>query len=100
MTDSQPNVAPVAFDQRQDDRQHLATSLSVLDLESGVEFEGEGRNLSGRGLLFHASMEPVVGADMHVTLSGEKSLRASIRVVRVAPSQGGFDVAGRITRIR
>lgn len=88
-------------EQRQDDRQHLeATSLSVLDLESGVEFEGEGRNLSGRGLLFHASMEPVVGADMHVTLSGEKPLRASIRVVRVEQSEGGFDVAGRITRVR
>ena len=87
-------------EQRQDDRQELeATSLSVVDLESGVEFEGEGRNLSGRGLLFHANMEPIVGADMQVTMSGGSSMRASIRVVRVEPeSTGGFAVAGRITR--
>jgi hypothetical protein len=87
-------------EQRQDDRQDLeATSLSVVDLESGVEFEGEGKNLSGHGLLFHAAMEPAVGADMQVTLTGEKPMRASIRVLRVEPqARGGFDVAGRITR--
>ena len=87
-------------EQRQDDRQDLeATSLSVVDVESGVEFEGEGRNLSGRGVLFHSEMEPVVGADMQVTMSGGKSMRASIRVVRVEPElNGGFAVAGRITR--
>ena len=88
-------------EQRQDDRQHLEdTSLSVVDLESGVEFEGEGKNFSGRGLLFHAAMEPVVGADMQVTMSGPKPLNASIRVVRVQANEGGFDVAGRITRAR
>ena len=83
-------------EQRQDDRQHLeAASLSVIDLESGVEFAGEGRNLSGNGLLFHASMEPVVGAELHVTMQGKRS---RVRVLRVLPlAQGGFDVAGRIT---
>jgi hypothetical protein len=82
-------------EQRQDDRQHLEdTAVSVLDLESGVEFEGQGRNLSGHGLLFHASMEPVVGADLHVTLAGGKK---SVRVLRVEPKpEGGFDVATRI----
>ncbi|MDP1829003.1 MAG: PilZ domain-containing protein [Archangium sp.] len=84
-------------EQRQDDREHLeATSVSVLDLESGVEFEGDGKNLSGHGLLFHAAMEPVVGADMQVTLSGRKSMKASVRVLRVEPKSGGFDVAARI----
>ena len=88
-------------EQRQDDRQDLdATSLCVVDVESGVEFEGEGRNLSGRGLLFHAAMEPAVGADLQVTMSGEKSMCASVRVVRVEVKGQGFDVAGRITRAR
>ena len=83
-------------EQRQDDRQHLeATSLCVVDLESGVEFAGEGRNLSGHGLLFHASMEPPVGAELHVTMQGQRS---KVRVLRVEPqAQGGFAVAGRIT---
>lgn len=88
-------------EQRQDDRQDLdATSLCVVDVESGVEFEGAGKNLSGRGLLFHASMEPAVGADLQVTMAGEKPLRASVRVVRVEVKEQGFDVAGRITRAR
>lgn len=82
-------------EQRQDDRQDLDTSLSVIDLESGVEFAGEARNVSGHGLMFHASMEPAVGADMQVTLSGKKS---NIRVLRVEPDDQGFAVAGRITR--
>ncbi len=82
-------------EQRQDDRQHLeAASLSVIDLESGVEFAGEGRNLSGHGLLFHASMAPPVGADLHVTMQGK---RTKVRVLRVEPqAQGGFAVAGRM----
>lgn len=84
-------------EQRQDDREHLeATSISVVDLESGVEFEGDGKNLSGQGLLFHAAMEPAVGADMLVTLSGTKSMKARVRVVRVEPRSGGYDVATRI----
>ena len=88
-------------EQRQDDRQHLEdTSIAVVDLESGVEFEGDGKNLSSRGLLFHAGLEPAVGADMQVTLSGQKSMKARIQVVRVSPHAGGFDVAGRITRTR
>ena len=88
-------------EQRQDDRQHLEdTSIAVIDLESGVEFEGDGKNVSGRGLLFHAAMEPAIGADMQVTLSGATSMKARIQVVRVQPAAGGFDVAGRITRTR
>ncbi len=82
-------------EQRQDDRQDVeAVSLSVIDLESGVEFAGEARNVSGRGLMFHASMEPAIGADMQVMLSGKKS---NIRVLRVEAADQGFAVAGRIT---
>lgn len=83
-------------DQRQEDRQDLEGTICVMDVESGVEFSAEGRNLSSHGLLFHADMEPPVGADMQVSLSGA---RKSIRVLRVEPqARGGFDVASRITR--
>ena len=70
----------------------------ILDAASaaGVEFSAEGRNLSSHGLLFHADLEPPVGADMQISLSGA---RKNIRVVRVEPrARGGFDVASRITR--
>ena len=84
-------------EQRMDDREPLeATPLNVVDVESGVEFDAEAMNRSGRGLLFHASMEPPVGADLQVTMSGQRS---KVRVLRVEPKgDGGFDVAGRITR--
>ena len=84
-------------EQRMDDREPLeATPLNVVDVESGVEFDGAAMNRSGHGLAFHASMEPPVGADLQVTLSGERS---KVRVLRVEPTRdGGFDVAGRITR--
>jgi hypothetical protein len=83
-------------EQRQEDRQDLEGTICVMDLESGVEFSAEGRNLSSHGLLFHADMEPPVGADMQISLSGT---RKNIRVVRVQPQErGGFDVASRITR--
>ncbi len=90
-------------EQRQQPRLHLqGTPVSVVDVESGVEFTADGMNLSGKGLMFHASLEPVVGADMQVTLESDeaKALRASIRVVRVAAHpEGGYEVAGRITRV-
>lgn len=83
-------------EQRQEDRQDLEGTLVVVDVESGVEFEAEGRNLSSHGLLFHAELEPPVGADMQLSLSGA---RKNIRVLRVEPqARGGFDVASRITR--
>lgn len=77
------------------------TSVGVIDIESGVEFAGDGRDLSSEGLAFRAPMEPCVGADMQVVLRGKDArlepLRASFRVVRVTPaSSGQWDVAGTI----
>jgi len=83
-------------EQRMSDRQPLeATQLSVVDVESGVEFDGEAVNHSDRGLFFHATMEPPVGAELQVTMSGQKS---RVRVLRVEPRRDGFDVAGLIRR--
>lgn len=72
------------------------TEVEVMDRESGVEFHGDAKNVSGKGLLFHATMEPPVGADLDVKLG---DARGAMQVTRVAPAAGGgFDVAGRLTR--
>ncbi|MBL8918038.1 MAG: PilZ domain-containing protein [Myxococcaceae bacterium] len=76
------------------------TSVGVVDIESGVEFAGDGRNLSSEGLAFRSPLEPCVGADMQVVLRGKDArlapLRASFKVVRVTPVGGQWDVAGTI----
>ena len=78
------------------------TSVGIIDIESGVEFAGDGRDLSSEGLSFRAPLEPSLGADMQVVLSGKDTrlppLRASFRVLRVTPaSTGGWDVAGTLS---
>jgi hypothetical protein len=75
------------------------TSVGVVDIESGVEFAGSGRDLSSEGLAFRSPMEPSIGADMQVVLRGKdprlEPLRASFRVMRVTPvASGQWDVAG------
>lgn len=91
------------LEQRQHPRITLAgATVGVVDVESGVEFAADGGNVSGRGLMFTAAMEPVVGADLHVTLerADVRTMRATVRVLRVEPrAEGGFEVAGRITRV-
>lgn len=85
------------INKRTDERIEVTgTNVDVMDRESGVEFRGDAKNVSGAGLMFHASMEPPVGADLDVTV-GEA--RGAMHVTRVAPAAGGgFDVAGRLTR--
>jgi hypothetical protein len=46
------------------------TTVGVVDIESGIEFSGNGKDLSSEGLAFRAPMEPSVGADMQVVLRG------------------------------
>lgn len=80
------------------------TQVGVVDIESGVEFSGDGRNLSSEGLAFRAPMEPSVGADMQVVLRGNDArlspLRATFKVLRVSKAQlGGWDVAGTINPV-
>jgi hypothetical protein len=88
-------------EQRQADRHSLEdTAVSVMDLESGVEFSGEGHDLSGTGLSFHASMEPPVGAELKVTLQGRENLSARLEVTRVKKDAAGFAVAGKLSKAR
>jgi hypothetical protein len=88
-------------EQRQDDRLTLEdTTVAVVDHESGVEFSGHGHDVSRAGLSFHASMEPPVGAELQVTLRGEQNLVGALQVTRVAAKAGGFDVAGRLSKVR
>lgn len=84
------------INKRMDERVDATGSVEVLDRESGVEFQGDAKNVSGHGLLFHATMEPPVGADLDVKLG---DTRGAMHVTRVAPSAGGgFDIAGRLNR--
>lgn len=78
------------------------TAVGVIDVESGVEFFGDGTDLSSEGLAFRAPMEPCVGADMQVVLRGRDArlspLRANFKVLRVTPAgAGGWDVAGTLS---
>lgn len=85
------------IDQRTDERHDATgTGVEVMDRESGVEFHGDAKNVSGHGLMFHAAMEPPVGAELDVKLGAS---RGAMQVTRVAPSAGGgYDIAGRLTR--
>jgi hypothetical protein len=98
----EPHVSH-SLEQRQHPRITLdGTTIGVVDVESGVELAAEGGNVSGRGLMFISALEPVVGADLLVTLERAdlRPMRATVQVLRVEPrAQGGFEVAGRITRV-
>ncbi|MEW5742248.1 MAG: PilZ domain-containing protein [Myxococcota bacterium] len=88
-------------EQRATSRQAIPeTRLSVVDVESGVEFDATGADLSHTGLKFRSALEPVAGADLHVTLTGERGLRATLHVTRVTTCAEGYEVAGRLTRVR
>jgi hypothetical protein len=81
-------------EQRESERSELDATVAVVDVESGVEFSGAGRDVSASGISFHAELEPPVGADMLVTLKGKKAM---MHVTRVKPTAQGFDVAGRLS---
>ncbi len=85
------------MNQRMDEREVVSgTDVEACDAESGVDFHGDAKNVSTHGLLFHATMEPPVGADLDVRM-GET--RGALHVTRVQPAAGGgFDIAGRLTR--
>jgi len=90
-------------EQRQSERSSPEKSehtVSVVDVESGVEFSGDVRNVSLAGLLFHAHMQPVVGADMELTFEHPDSptLHAKLHVVRVESQADGYDIAGHLRR--
>lgn len=91
-----------ASEQRQSTRSvpSSAMGVSVVDLESGVEFTGDIRNLSSAGALFHADLSPVVGADMDLAIVRPDApmLLAKFQVVRVQAQAQGFDIAGQFQR--
>ncbi len=88
------------MNQRQAQRTPLqTTSVAIVDIESGVEFVGSGQDVSDTGLSMTCELEPPVGADMQVTLSGQSTLSAQLRVTRVAVDAEGFRVAGSLSRV-
>jgi PilZ domain len=88
-------------DQRLAERRALSdTTVCVVDHESGVQFAGAANDVSNTGLSFRTELEPPVGADMSVRLQGSTALEGTLTVTRVSPGAGGFDVAGRLFRLR
>ncbi len=81
-------------EQRATPRRSSSDQVAVVDVESGVAFEGRTCDVSNEGLRFHASMEPPVGAVMNVTLGGA---HATMQVTRVQAQAGGYEVAGPLT---
>lgn len=88
----------MSTEQRSASRQQISgTPVAIVDVESGVEFEATAHDVSPEGLRFLSALEPPVGADMQVTLSG--GLRGSLRVLRVTKAEQGYQVAGRLSRV-
>ena len=88
-------------EQRQAKRRTLEeTPVAVIDIESGVEFQGAAKDMSASGLSFDSAMEPAIGADMLVRLTGAEALHATIEVTRVEPRDGRFAVSGRLINQR
>jgi PilZ domain len=84
------------MNKRQEPRRPLLdTQIALVDVESGVEFSGAGTDVSDSGISFHSNLEPALGADMSVTLNGNKALNAEMKVTRVQRDAQGFQVAGR-----
>lgn len=85
-------------------RMFVDARVEIIDEETGAEYQGEARNLSGRGLMFEAQVEPSVGATLKVTVSSNQSrmppLHAAFKVVRVQKQKGGrFEVAGELSDV-
>lgn len=85
-------------------RMFVDAKVEIIDEDSGTEYQGEARNLSGRGLMFEADIEPKVGTSLRVTVSSNQSrmppLHAAFKVIRVHKLKGGrFEVAGELSDV-
>jgi hypothetical protein len=90
----------MSTEQRSASRQQIpGTRVAIVDVESGVEFQATAHDVSPDGLRFLSVLEPPVGAEMQVTLTGEASMRASLQVLRVTKAEHGYQVAGRLSRV-
>lgn len=87
-------------EQRSDSRTQLrGTHVSVVDRESGVEFDGRAQDVSVDGLRFLSALEPPLGADMDLTLDEGPVTKARLHVLRVTKADDGWEVAGRLSRV-
>lgn len=85
-------------------RMFVDARVEIVDEDSGVEYQGEARNLSGRGLMFEADVEPKAGANLKVTVSSNQSrmppLHAGFKVIRVQKQKNGrYEVAGELSDV-
>lgn len=85
-------------------RMFVDARVEIIDEDSGIEYQGEARNLSGRGLMFEANVEPTAGAALRVIVSSNQSrmppLHAAFKVIRVQKQKNGlFEVAGELSDV-
>jgi len=85
-------------------RMFVDAKVVIIDENSGKEYLGEARNLSGRGLMFEADVEPTVGDNLKVVVSSNQSrmppLQAAFKVARVQKLKiGRYEVAGELSDV-
>ncbi len=86
-------------------RMFVDSHVEVVDEETGATFHGDGKNISGSGLMFIADFQPREGASLHVTVSSLQSrlppLQAQFRVIRVSRCEDGrYQIGGELSDIR
>ena len=85
-------------EQRQSQRSSpTRAAVSITDVESGVEFNGDVMNVSLGGVMLHAPMQPVIGADLELKFEHPESPMLRLQVVRVERQREGFDIAGHLS---
>ncbi|QGX41406.1 PilZ domain-containing protein [Permianibacter aggregans] len=98
------NLARDYAEKRDFIRMFVDAKVSIVDLDSGAEYHGEAKNLSGKGLMFEANFEPALDAELRVTVASMQSrmppLVASFKVVRVIKKDDGmYEIAGELSNV-
>jgi hypothetical protein len=98
------NLARDFAEKRDFIRMFVDAKVTIVDTDSGAEYHGDAKNLSGKGLMFEAGFEPRIGAELKVTITSMQSrmppLVANFTVMRVlAREKGLFEIGGELSNV-
>ena len=98
------NLARDFAEKRDFIRMFVDAKVTIVDMESGSEYNGDAKNLSGKGLMFEAAYQPAVGAELQVTVTSSQSrmppLVAKFTVIRVIErGLGQYEIAGEMNNV-